>query len=102
VSRGLGDVYKRQQFNTPQNPEVHAARLAELNKEIKNQNIIRFVFLLPSLLTVTYLFPIGLACLITFIVYTFQRKRLIVERNEMMNNETKTNPPASPVIPNKK
>jgi cell division protein FtsL len=42
----------------------------------------------------TYLFPIGLACLISFIVYTFQRKRLIVERNELMNNETKTNPPA--------
>jgi len=82
------------QFNTPQNPEVHAAQLAELNKEIKKDNIIRFIFLLPSILTLTYLFPIGLACLITFIVYTFQRKRLIVERNEMMNNETKTNPPA--------
>lgn len=90
------------QFNTPQNPEVHAKRLAELNKEIKKDNIIRFVFLLPSVLTVTYLFPIGLACLITFIVYTFQRKRLIVERNELMNNETKTNPPASPVIQDKK
>jgi hypothetical protein len=81
-------------FNTPQNSEVHAARLAELNKEIKKDNIIRFVFLLPSILTLTYLFPIGLACLISFIVYTFQRKRLIVERNELMNNETTTNPPA--------
>jgi len=89
-------------FNTPQNSEVHASRLAELNKEIKNQNIIRFAFLLPSLLTVTYLFPIGLACLITFIVYTFQRKRLIAERNELMNNETTTNPYASPVIQDKK
>jgi len=89
-------------FNTPQNSEVHARKLAELNKEIKNQNIIRLVFLLPSLLTVTYLFPIGLACLITFIVYTFQRKRLIVERNELMNNETSTTPPPAYVIPDKK
>jgi len=89
-------------FNTPRNSEVHARRLAELNKEIKNQNIIRLVFLLPSILTVTYLFPIGLACLITFIVYTIQRKRLIVERNEMMNNETTPNPTASPVIQDKK
>ena len=88
-------------FNTPQNTEVLAARLAELNKEIKKQNIIRFVFLLPSLLTVTYLFPIGLACLITFIVYSIQRNRLIVERNELMNNETRTTPPPAYVIPDK-
>lgn len=89
-------------FNTPKNTEVLARRLAELNKEIKNQNIIRFVFLLPSLLSVTYLFPIGLACLITFIVYSIQRKRLIVERNELMNNETRTTPPPAYVIPDKK
>ncbi len=89
-------------LNTPQNTEVHAARLAELNKEIKKQNIIRFVFLLPSLLTVTYLFPIGLACLITFIVYSIQRNRLIAERNELMNNETRTTSPPAYVIPDKK
>jgi hypothetical protein len=89
-------------FNTPKNTEVLARRLAELNKEIKKQNIIRLVFLLPSLLSVTYLFPIGLACLITFIVYSIQRKRLIVERNELMNNETRTTPPPAYVIPDKK
>ena len=92
----------RNQFNTPQNPETHAARLAELNKQIKRHNITRLIFLPPSILTVTYFFPVGLTCLIVFIVHTIKRKRLIVERNGLMNNETVTPPPPSSVIPDKK
>ncbi len=92
----------RNQFNTPQNPETYAARLAELNKQIKRHNITRLIFLPPSILTVTYFFPVGLTCLIVFIVHTIKRKRLIVERNGLMNNETVAPPPPSSVIPDKK
>jgi hypothetical protein len=89
-------------FNTPQDTEVLAARLAELNKQIKKHNIIRLISLPPIVLTVTYYFPIGLICLIVFIVHSIKCKKLRVKRNRLMNNDARTTPPPAYVIPDKK
>lgn len=78
--------------NVPRDPEEIASKVKNLNKKIKSYNIFRFSILPISILTITYLFPFGLASLILFFIYTSKRKRLIAERNNLLNNEPKTNP----------
>lgn len=87
--------------NVPKNPEMIAARLAELNKKIKKHNTIRLIFLLPMVLTFTPLFLIGITSVFLFIVHSSKRRRLISERNELMYREAENNPKPSAVIQDK-
>ncbi|MFM7722648.1 MAG: hypothetical protein ACKO7C_06555 [Bacteroidota bacterium] len=78
--------------NTPRNPEEMASTMADLNVKIKDYNIVRFSILPLSILTFTILFPVGLASLIAFIIYSRKRQRLIAEKNELLFLKSKTSP----------
>ncbi len=84
--------YNQANPNVPDDPEEIASKVTSLNKKMKSYNIVRFSLLPLSILTLTYLFPFGLASLVLFFIYTSKRKQLIVERNNLVNLEPNTNP----------